>query len=123
MNARYTVTVETRFSATHQLRLADGAVEPRHGHDWLVQATFAQSGLDRVGMVVDFHQAEALLKTIVAPFHHGDLNSQSALEGRNPTAEVVAKYVFDRLGEGSLPCVLRVCITEAPDCKACYEAE
>lgn len=119
----YSITVEATFSAIHSLRLADGRVEPPHGHDWRVRAFFRSAGLDDWGMVVDFDAASARLGEIVQRLHHRDLSTEQPFAGRNPTAEVVARYVFDQLHEVGLRQVWRVEVTEAPGCTAAFETD
>lgn len=116
----YTVIVEGAFSALHQVRLGDGTLEPPHGHDWLVRAHFARSELDEAGMVVDFSKAQSALRSVLAGLDHADLNSHKGLAGKNPTAEVVARYVFDRVSERGPSVLRRIEVTEAPGCVATY---
>ena len=118
----FTVMVSAAFSATHRVPLPGGDLEPLHGHDWIVRAYFSREALDERGMVVDFCAAESALKTIVAELHHQDLNDHPALAGAVPTAEVVAKCLFDRLGRAGFPELGRVEVTEAPGCVAAYDA-
>ncbi len=117
----YSVTVESRFSATHQLRLACGDLEPMHGHDWLVRAKVRALDLCDLGMVVDFHRLESLLNDVVGVLHHKHLNSVEVLHGKNPTAEVLARHVFDAVRAKGLEGLTRVEVTEAPGCIAAYE--
>ncbi|MBI4719175.1 MAG: 6-carboxytetrahydropterin synthase [Planctomycetes bacterium] len=117
----FTVTVEAGFCALHRLRLADGAWEPGHGHDWHVRATFSRPGLDDRGMVVDFHDVQQRLREIVGALHHGNLNEHHAFAELSPTAEVVARFVYEQLRAAGLECVRRVEVTEAPGCVAGYE--
>ena len=117
----YTITVEASFSAVHRLRYPDGVVEPLHGHDWVVHALFARPDLDDNGMVVDFHQAQQALQSVVQPLHHTDLNENEAIGGRNPTAEVIARHVYLRLHALGMTTARRVEVTEAPGCVAAYE--
>jgi 6-pyruvoyltetrahydropterin/6-carboxytetrahydropterin synthase len=121
MNAMYTVVVEARFSAAHRVRMPDGQLEPLHGHEWHVRAHFTRAGLDETGMVVDFCEAESALQTAVEPFDHCDLNEHAALAGLNPTAEIVAKHLFDRIKASGRGSIRRVEVTEAPGCTAIYE--
>jgi 6-pyruvoyltetrahydropterin/6-carboxytetrahydropterin synthase len=95
----YEVSVEADFSAAHRLRLADGSLEPPHGHDWHVTATFAGDGLDGVGLLVDFVAAEARLRAVVGRLHHTDLNECPAMRGLNPSAEHVARVIFELMAE------------------------
>ena len=117
----YTVTVEGGFSAVHRVRLPDGTVEPPHSHDWVVRAHFGRPELDAAEMVIDFHEAQARLQAVLTHLHHTDLTSHAALAGSNPTAEVVARHVFERIREAGLPAIHRVEVTEAPGCVASFE--
>lgn len=116
----YGVTIEAGFSAVHRVRLADGTIEPLHGHDWRVRACFAKAALDDHGMVVDFDRAASALRSLVTEFDHTDLNECAAFAGLNPTAEAVARHVFDRLAATELPAPTRVEVSEAPGCTAWY---
>jgi len=118
----FTVMVSAAFSATHRVPLPDGVLEPLHGHDWTVRAYFSRERLDECGMVVDFCAAETALKAIVADLHYQDLNDHPALAGAVPTAEVVAKCLFDQLARAGFPGLRRVEVTEAPGCVAAYDA-
>ncbi|MCH7704942.1 MAG: 6-carboxytetrahydropterin synthase, partial [Planctomycetes bacterium] len=102
------------------VRFRDGSVEPRHGHDWVVRAEFARAELDECGMVVDFLEARRVLDAISGDLHHTDLNEHPALGGANPTAEAVARYVFDRVRDAGLTDIRRVEVTEAPGCIASF---
>lgn len=117
----YSVTIETTFSATHRVQYPDGSLEPVHGHDWQVCVHFQRSSLDDHGMVIDFIEAQSILKSIVTPLHHADLNNLEAFQHTNPTAEIVAKYIFDRCHEKCPDTLQRVEITEAPGCVAAYQ--
>lgn len=118
----YEVSVEALFSAAHRLRLADGNLEPPHGHDWRVSAHFVGAELDEIGVLIDFVAAEARLREIAARLHHTDLNQAELLAGMNPSAEHVAKVIFDKLAV--MPeyhrLLDRVTVTEAPGCRATY---
>jgi 6-pyruvoyltetrahydropterin/6-carboxytetrahydropterin synthase len=118
----FTVSVETTFSASHRLVLADGGMEPPHGHDWRVTARFVGDTLDGTGMLVDFVAARRRLDAIAAELHHTDLNVCAAMQGLNPSAEHVARVIHDRLAgdEALAPFLDEVQVTEAPGCAASY---
>ena len=40
MSEQFTIRVEARFEAAHNLREYHGAPEPLHGHSWKVEAKF-----------------------------------------------------------------------------------
>ena len=117
----YSVRVETSFCATHRVRLPDGTVEPSHGHDWRVRAYFTGAELDDKDMIVDFDAARETLCAVAAALNHADLNNIKAFRDRNPTAEVVARYMFEQVRERGFPQVCRVEVTEAPGCVASFE--
>ena len=116
----FRAVVEGGFSATHQVRLRGGALEPVHGHDWRVRLHLVASELDEQDMVVDFLHAQAVLRSVLDRLHHTDLAACSGLRGRNPTAERVAQYVYQQVEAGGLPMIAAVEVTEAPGCVAVY---
>ena len=117
----YSVTVEAGFNATHRTRAPDGTIEPLHGHDWTIRLCIARVDLDDQGMVVDFERAQRALLSVVEPLHHTNLSEIPALGGMSPTAEVMARYVHDRLRAWGLDAIRRVEVVEAPGCMAAYE--
>jgi 6-pyruvoyltetrahydropterin/6-carboxytetrahydropterin synthase len=118
----YEVSVEAAFSAIHSVLLPSGEPEPVHGHDWEVVATFAGPRLDKAGMLVDFTVVEACLGQIVRQLHHADLNVAPVMRGLAPTAENVARVIYEHLaGEPRLAALLdSVAVKEAPGCRARY---
>jgi len=116
----FEVSVEAQFSAAHRLRLADGAFEPLHGHDWHVTVTFAGEKLDAIGVLVDFVAAEERLRSVVARLHHTDLNACPAMRGLNPSAEHVALVILEQMAAEPAfnQSLHRVRVTEAPGCSA-----
>jgi len=118
----YRVMVSAAFSAAHRLRLPGGGYEPPHGHDWQVQARFTGDELDETGMLVDFEAVHGALTAVLEQLHHTDLNACPLMAGINPTAENVARIVFDALRRRvSRPDLLEsVQVVEAPGCIAAY---
>ena len=120
----YEVRVQSRFSAAHQVRMYDGELEPIHGHDWLVEAVYRSRELDSISVLIDFVAVEAALEATTREIHQTRLNDAPLLEGDNPTAERVARRIFDRLRTilPSAP-LAGVYVHEAPGCIAGYLAE
>ncbi|HRX83670.1 MAG TPA: 6-carboxytetrahydropterin synthase [Phycisphaerae bacterium] len=118
----YEVSVEAQFSAAHRLRLADGTLEPPHGHDWHVTVVFAGAQLDPIGVLVDFIAAEARLRSVVGELHHTDLNACPAMRGLNPSAEHVARVIYEQMAADPqlAEALQRVRVSEAPGCAATY---
>lgn len=116
----YEVTVEASFNALHQVRCHRAPLEPVHGHDWVVRAHFTRNSLDELDMVVDFCKAQDALNEIVHDLQYANLNDHPLLKGRNPTAEAVARALFDALCQHSVPGLEAIAVTEAPGCVATY---
>ncbi len=88
--------------------------------------------LDRCGMLIDFKVLKSKLEHIVEELDHRFLNELESFggDGRtgNPTAENIARYVFERMRAGldglvegvGLRCVR---IWESPDAWASYYAD
>ena len=52
--AKYELLLRTEFTASHQLRMHDGELEPLHSHDWRVEVFLEGEELDAAGLVADF---------------------------------------------------------------------
>lgn len=117
----YTAIVETTFTANHRVQLPDGSLEPVHAHDWIVRAHFRSRKLDDKDMVIDFCTAQDALAMVTSGLAGQNLNELDDFRGRMPTAEVVARYFFDRLASRGLKTLYRVEVTEAPGCVAAYQ--
>ena len=120
----YEVAVEASFTAAHRVRDASGEFEPPHMHHWHVRATFAGAELNEAGLLVDFTEAQRCLRQAVALLDGSDLNACPALAGVAPSAEGVAKGIYDLLVKHAAlrPLLRRVTVTEAPGCCASYIA-
>jgi len=117
----YTVSVEATFSATHRVALPDGALEPIHGHDWRVRVFLASAVLDESNMVADFEAVQQTLHSVLSRWQHRDLNEHADFAATSPTAEMVARVVYEKLRASGLGNLVRVRITERPGCIAEYE--
>lgn len=118
----YRVTVETEFAASHQLRMHDGEFEPLHGHQWRVLARFSGGGLDQIDVLIDFVKVQQCLDDIVAAFHDRHLNDLPCFGQTNPSAENVARAIYESIhDELDTPELLeRVTVWEAANCSASY---
>ena len=115
-----TVSVETRFWASHQLTLPGGSKESVHSHNWQVTADVGGDMLSNMGLVMDFRRLKAMLDDIVAEFDNVTLDNIDYFQSINSTAENVAKYIFEKL-RLRLPKDVKleaVRVTEEPGCSA-----
>ena len=98
----FTVSVETRFRASHQLALPDGSKESLHRHNWLVAADVSSNRLNSMGLVIDFRQLKTMVDNITAQFSDIRLEEIDYFQQNNSSAEMIAKYIYERL-EPELP--------------------
>ncbi|MCG3175861.1 MAG: hypothetical protein MOGMAGMI_00798 [Candidatus Omnitrophica bacterium] len=119
----YEIALEGSFSAAHALRLYDGSLEPRHGHDFKVRVVLGAPTLDGIGVVADFEEIKPVLMRLLARYDGKDLN-QHADFGQpdwNPSTENIARRVClsleKELGR-SRARVRRVTVWETPDASA-----
>jgi len=80
-----------------------GFVEERHGHNWEAEATFAIQSAGQEAACT------AALEAWVAQVDYTLLNAQASLKGRNPTAELLAEWLFRFLdGRGQAAARVRI---------------
>ncbi|MBN2588269.1 MAG: 6-carboxytetrahydropterin synthase [Sedimentisphaerales bacterium] len=118
----FEISVETHFNADHELRLPDGTTEPAHSHDWIVTTSVSSEKLNNIGIVMNFHKLREILKNITSEFGGKNLNKMEYFEKNNPSAENVAKYIFEKL-EPQLPGNVKleyVSVIEEPLCRAIF---
>jgi 6-pyruvoyltetrahydropterin/6-carboxytetrahydropterin synthase len=123
MSARYEISVETTFAASHQLRGYKGAdQEPLHGHNFRVEAFLSAEALPGSGLVMDFVELEAALKEVVRPYDHRHMNDIPPFDRENPTTENMARFFYEELSRG-LPASVslrRIRVWEAPTYSASF---
>jgi 6-pyruvoyltetrahydropterin/6-carboxytetrahydropterin synthase len=105
----FQITATAHFSASHQLRLNDGSLEPLHGHNWQVKVTVSATKLDPMGVVMDFHELDRLLGELIEPMHNRHLNELPIFQESNPSAEHVALEIARNL---SLPAHVKLDFVE-----------
>ncbi len=110
---------EFRFEAAHRLpNVPAGHKCARlHGHSFKVE--IAASGLvnPQTGWFIDFGELHRLWDPIDAVLDHHYLNEVPGLE--NPTSEVLAKWIWDRL-KPDLPPLQQVTVFETCDARCEY---
>ena len=118
----FEISVETHFYAGHELRLPDGKLEPSHNHDWIVTANVSSESLNNMGIVMNFHKLREILENITAKFNSESLNNMDFFQKINPSAENVAKFIYEKL-EIELPENVKleyVSVVEEPLCTAIF---
>lgn len=114
----YTIAKQFELSYSHQL---DGLPEHHqcarlHGHNAVVEITLAADDLDDVGFVVDYGELGPVKLMLDQTFDHRHLND---VVDFNPTAELLAQFVYDWCAEMGYP-IARVGWSETPKTWAWY---
>lgn len=98
---RMSVVRQYRFEAAHRLPWHPGKCNRVHGHSYLLEVEVA-GPLDDRGVVMDFAEVDAVVAEHVLDgpdgLDHADLNDTLA----NPTAELLAAHIAERLAGAGL---------------------
>jgi 6-pyruvoyltetrahydropterin/6-carboxytetrahydropterin synthase len=117
------------FSAAHQIRFHGGKCERLHGHNWRVRVHARASELNRIGMVLDFADLQALVGEVGKKFDHQVVNEIAPFDQVNTTAENIARHFYvevDRLvaeREGGRVRISKVEVWESDGSVAVYREE
>ncbi len=133
----YRVTQEIDFCYGHRLLNYNGRCRSLHGHNGKAVVVLEGDKLDETGMLVDFTEIKRRISTWVDQH----LDHQMILCERdpllpilrqmdqpvfvipeNPTAENIARLIYDRAKEEGLP-ILEVELWETPRARAVYRGK
>jgi 6-pyruvoyltetrahydropterin/6-carboxytetrahydropterin synthase len=132
----YRVTREIAFCYGHRLLNYDGKCRHLHGHNGRAAITLEGPGLDDRGMLVDFGEIKRQVQRwIDENLDHNMLlcredsllpmlqerGERVFIMEENPTAENIARLIFDRAREAGLP-VVEVVLWETDNCCSAYSA-
>ena len=130
----FRVAREIHFCYGHRLLNYEGKCKYLHGHNGRAVITLQSDTLDPRGMVFDFGEIKRSLSAWIDDvldhrmiLRRDDpaiplmkqLGEPVFLMDRNPTAENLARLIFDRAAELGLP-VVEVRLWETPHCSAAY---
>lgn len=96
----FELTVDDQFSAAHCLRNYDGSCARLHGHTWHVSVTVGADSVGEMGMCMDFKEIADHLSRVVDLFDHRQLNDVAPFDEINPTAENIARVIFEKISRG-----------------------
>lgn len=122
----FELRVKIDFPAAHHLTGYPGDCARPHGHNWGLEVFARSSGLDSIGMAMDFRDLKKAAKELVAPWDHQDLNTLEDFRQVNPSAEAIAQLAYDRLSrimDGETTWIDRVTIWENERCSATFYGE
>ena len=122
----FEISVQGHFCGAHHLAGYDGPCCNAHGHNWEVEVFLRGTQTDQVGVLADFKEIRAALQEVLAELDHQDLNLLPAFEDVNPTAEHIARHLYQRLStqlNDALCRLHRVRVSETPGTSAVYWEE
>ena len=96
----FEVAVEQTFAAAHFLRNYKGKCENLHGHNYKVVVTFRGEQLDNAGMLMDFGEIKRRMREVTERLDHHNLNDLTPFDTVNPSAENIARYIFEEVHAG-----------------------
>jgi 6-pyruvoyltetrahydropterin/6-carboxytetrahydropterin synthase len=91
----FEVSVDDSFAAAHNLRNYKGKCENLHGHNYKVRVTLAGKELDSTGLLYDFVHLKQVIQSVIRSLDHQYLNELKPFDAINPSAENIAKHIFD----------------------------
>lgn len=118
----YELTVKGHFDAAHALNGYPGECRELHGHTWDIEVTVRGESLDDVGIVYDFKRLKADLASVLDAYDHAFLNEVQPFDAINPTAENLARVIFEELSGtvGHEVVVTEVAVWESPIARIVY---
>jgi 6-pyruvoyltetrahydropterin/6-carboxytetrahydropterin synthase len=99
----FEVTIEETFAAGHALRNYHGKCENVHGHNYRCQVMVEGAELDEIGLLVDFVELKKTVHAVLDRLDHQWLNDFPPFDKLNPSAENIAKYIYDQVSAGLKP--------------------
>jgi 6-pyruvoyltetrahydropterin/6-carboxytetrahydropterin synthase len=95
----YEASVEESFAAAHNLRGYHGKCENLHGHNYKVRVTLAGKELDSTGLLYDFVELKRVIQVVIRALDHRYLNELAPFDKLNPSAENIARYIYDEVAK------------------------
>jgi 6-pyruvoyltetrahydropterin/6-carboxytetrahydropterin synthase len=94
----FELRVEHSFPAGHALRGHPGKCAHAHGHNYRVQVAVEGSRLNDIGLLMDFSDLKHALREVCERLDHEYLNDLAPFQSVNPSAENLARYIFEEVG-------------------------
>jgi len=116
----YEVCVSSAFSAAHILNDHPGPCSHLHGHNWNIEAFFTKEELNSLGMVIDFAEVTLELDRIISKVDHKLLNEIPPFDTENPTAENLARWIYEDLEKSLGVAPTKVTVHETEKSSASY---
>ncbi len=122
----YEISAKFSISSAHFLRNYEGKCKNLHGHNWNITVYVRGCELGPSGMLIDFNALKKYFKIIESELDHACLNDVDYFKQRNPTAENISEYVYNRMSDlfkddkiGNAQ-ISKVSVYETQNCEAAY---
>ena len=93
----FTAKVRKTFSAAHFIPNYSGNCRNLHGHNWTIETAITRTELDELGLSTDLREVKKVLENIIETLDHTCLNDNALLKGIPPTAENIARFIYNEL--------------------------
>jgi 6-pyruvoyltetrahydropterin/6-carboxytetrahydropterin synthase len=111
----YEVFITTQFAAAHSLPGYPGNCARLHGHNWKIKVFVRSTELNGLGIAFDFGRLEAGVREILRDLDHYNLNDLPAFKEASPTAENLARFLYEELSQRLNSETLRVSKVEVSE--------
>lgn len=121
----YKINCSSNFDAAHYLKGYPGKCAEIHGHRWVIGVQISGEKLNEIGILIDFNDIKRYLSEITEKFDHKMINEVAPFDKINPTAENLARYIYEEIKDkvaNEFP-MLRIDfveVLESPLAKATY---
>ncbi len=88
-----------------------------------MQVSYRGSQLNDLGMLVDFKVLKSELGDIVSYMDHTYLNELPEFQQENPTAENIARTIFEKMRTSIGDGIFKVTVWETPTSSASYQQD
>ena len=119
----FEITIRKSFAAAHQLRDIGGKCEDLHGHNFTVEVSAGGEKLNDEGLLLDFRQLKKWTNELLEELDHKYLNELPFFKDINPSSEIIARFMFERLSEKTKTLntpITRVTVWESEDARVSY---
>jgi 6-pyruvoyltetrahydropterin/6-carboxytetrahydropterin synthase len=121
----FEISVEETFSAGHALRGYKGKCENPHGHNYRVRVKVEGEKLDSIGLLFDFVHLKRILRNLIGDVDHKFLNDQAPFDAINPSAENIARFLYEAASEQmrrmpNAPRIKSITVWETDETSATY---
>jgi len=92
----FIISIKTDFSAAHSIKGYKGNCSQLHGHNYKVEVNVKADKANKIGMCIDFRKLKKVSKNVINCLDHKNLNDISFFKKNNPTAESIAKFIYEK---------------------------